>query len=397
MPISFMISPILLARYFLAARSSKKTADDQVRRFYQEYARGYLRELDATLWHYSRVSTSAALESLFVYHAARGFDFPLQREALEIAGLSINAVKIASMRDQWLDDVYVKWLAKSGDINVDSIRTDIANEDWKPTLLSEPIKITVIKKGGESRTFSHQVYFNASKLLQQLYSEGVKRRSESAHRVYRDRKSAVEIYQARDLAVAAHLCRENDEGALKVLGASNYEEAVIACQDLLDKLGIIGGAIPVIVNEMSWRNGRDKETINRELYAIGRETTRFQQLTADDVPSFDKDLRERNPNMLILPAITSTPVYRNQDRNLLVSFLREHPNIVSELLAPISQRMHEAAVELDKLKFAGKEAKFTVKMIVKEGVRKIRGLGKSLGIEFDESWYKEARGLQSNW
>ena len=134
-----MVSPILLGRYYLAAKASKKTADEQVIRFYQRQSEDdsfidhHWAELDATLWHYSRVGTSAALESLFVYRAAKGFGFPLQKEALEIAGLSRNAAKLSSMKDEWLDQIHVGVLANSEKIDVSQTQ-----EYKSPTVIPAP-------------------------------------------------------------------------------------------------------------------------------------------------------------------------------------------------------------------------------------------------------------------
>lgn len=397
-----MISPLLLIRYSSAAKASKKVANNQVREFYQKNYPDNQAELDATLWHYSRVGTSAALEALFVYNAAKGINSSSRAEALEIAGLQRNAVKLSSMRDQWLDDIYIKKLAESGKIDVKSIRADIANENWQPDILSEPLEITVDKpakflKKEEIRTFEHQVYFNAAKILQELYSEGIKERSEEAYAAYRKYKSAVEEHQAKDMAIAAHLIKRNDEGALKILDASNCYEAVISCQNLLDKLGIIGGAIPVIVNEMSGGNNKDKEAVNRELYTLGRELTRFQQLVADDVPNFYKDLRERNPNMLILPALTGGPVYRNQNVKTLISFFEKNKSIINELVSPMIDGMFKTPKKLDELNFAGDEAKFTVKTIAKDGLRNVRILDRSLGAYFFETWYQDVEYFQKKW
>jgi hypothetical protein len=396
-----MVSPLTLLDYLWKAEvDSKKAADNQVRYFFQ-YRPKYQREMDAALWHYSRVATNTALEVLFVYHAARGL---VDREGIELSGLFRNAAKASSMRDQWQDDVYVEELAESGEIDVERIRADISNEDWNPELLSKsipmpvtkPIKVLGKKIGEKRRTFNHSVYFNAARLLQQVVWNYIEEAGPEARKVYLENKAAVERFQAKDLAIAAHLAREDENAALKTLGASNYDEAIVACRGLLDKLGIIGGAIPVLIVEMI-QYGRDQEAIKRYLYTQGREITRFGQLMFDDIPSFFDDWTEDNPNMLLLPASTSIPAYSTYNPSLLSDFYKQHPTIITELVSPISISLHTAAEELDELNFAGKEAKYSIKTFTKKGLENQRELGKALGVEFDETWYQDAKELESNW
>ena len=384
------------ASYFLALTASKRFSDRQVKEFYKTYEGPYGPELEeATLWHSSRVEKAAALESLFICNA-NGIRFHLKRDVLELAGLQRNGVKLASMRDEWLDNIYVPWLAENGNIDTDRIEAEISDETWRPDILND-YGIITFNADGKNRSFDHRTYFFACTNLQELCSDRLKKMSEPAYDVYADHKKRVEKWQAKDIAIAANLAGKNYRNALDIMGAKDYDGAVSACQGLLDKLGIIGGAIPLIANETTWQNGRDKEAVDRELYALGRETTRFEQLVSDDIPSFEKDLEERNPNMLILTALTSIDAYEEKNYSELISYLKEHSDIIDDLLRPISESMHSAASELGKMGFAGDESKTTLKILTDKGMKKIRSLEERLGVTFENCWYEQAKRYQRAW
>lgn len=399
--------------YWRMSLPSEEFAKNQVINFYQKnkLVPAYLREMGATLWHHSRVGTSIALETLFVYEHARGLDKSL-KEALYAAGLMKNAVKIASIKDQWQDDIYVKNEASSGrSVDVNSIKEETLDKSWTPDILSKRIPMTVSKprKVGPfnlpselpsaiketKRTFDHAVYFRAAKILQEVVVDGLSY-NPLALDAFIEGESFTGEYQAIDLAVAICMYRGDIEGAQKNLNAYDYENAVVVCQDNVDKLGKVGGYAPVISLEMAWRSGENKEAIRRELYNVGRNVTRFEQIVSDDVPSLMNDLEQRSPNMILLPAIIGGGLTEYNQRDILGE-VKKHDDVMTGLLSSISDEMHTNANELYKLRFAGIEARKTVQRVVNKGMEKIHRLEKQLDMRFDGRWYQEAKEREINW
>ena len=396
-----MISRTLLLKLPFLLEGSKKAAREQVVSHYRTL--DSMRELDATLWHYSRVATYAALEALFVYNAEHRLD---TEEAKDIAGLSRNFAIASSMKDEWLDEIYVKrYLARDLEkINEETIRNNLADVTWRPDILENPMKIAVKKPkkilgkriGEEIRIFDHEVYFNAPHILLSFLSNAVLERSEEAYDALQTYKAKMESHQAKDMAIGAYLVRGEGEKALQTLGTCEYKVAIDKCRELLNKLGTMGGALPVIAHRISCQS-QEHSDIDHLLYSLGSSIVNAGQLLFDDVPNCVKDWEEGNPNMIILPAMTLAPDYKIKNREQLGLILYKNNTILSELLGELSEVFHYAAEELDTRHFAGDEAKYIIKKETRRGVEQIRKLGRSLGVEFDEGWYKAAKEMQSKW
>jgi hypothetical protein len=365
-------------KYGMAAWKSKRKAKQQVEELYSLNYPDKESEMRKIRDHKSRIATSIAFLSLAIYAANRGEKSKESPGAICLTAWQINIGKVASIDDDFHDEILVPYLVQQEPWSVDEIY-DLIRDYERIYQLASTLKPTYHSKTGELLVPTDLA--GASLRVEKAYSQEIQKSSKSAYVTYVNGKEVVQKSEAKNVSIEVALKKDDIEGVLHIIGHGDYLKKL---SELQDKTGSIGGEGAVITNQITWTDKPvEVDEVNQALRETFNPLTKLNQAGCDDLKNIVNDMYTKSPNIFILSML---PEYQDITIENLRKFLSEHPETVSEIFTPLIEATSEGLEKLKSLDFAYEDCKLGFDWSMKNIRKYMKYFKQKLRVDVDESW-----------
>lgn len=378
----------LAYRYGDTAKAVEKLAQKQVSDLYSVKYPDKTHELEILRRKESRIAESLTFSTLAIYAANRGLESVRAHHARRVAALMRNIGTVSSLDDDIHDEFLVPYFVKNFIPSISSVYELITDY--------QKVYNTVCKmppKQKNNSILNPAQIAGASMRVQEFFQNELKQLDEQTYQqIYLPGLNAVQQAQVKDILIAVDFFDENFDGVLKQIEELPGKTYLEKLSELHQKLGIIGSEGAVIVNHLSWVDGKVPiESVDSAYRAFFTPLTKLGQAGIDDAENIAKDLAERSPNIF---AFALLPDYRKITVDSLRKYVSQNRKIVSHILLPLVENAVDGIKQIASYGLPREDfdlgLEWTVSR-VKKGVKEFESFGKT---SVDDSWlrrYNEVR------